>query len=610
MHDVHAGLVVRAPRRCGSGRAGSAAGDGRPRCRVRHSRLLGRPRWWHHRRRRATWARLEARLGSTTGVAADYGLRRVGARARCDSGGAGRRPGRHRRARRTQAAVGRWRRWPCGSASDVSARRPGRPGLGQAAPTRGARHAALLRLRRTSRPRARSGAATEAERPADQRPRLPARPPPRAGRRAPVRRRGPGMSARAGAPGHPVHDRPLTRTGPTGAPSPSMSTRSRSCSPCGRGEAYADLPDHPEVALDARRSTSCGAVPRRTASSVCWRSATTPSSWPPPSRPPSGTRWRSGSGRCTPSPWPGRDGRPSRWRPCATSAECWPTSSVSTRARSCATSNRPCWSRTPAAAVAPTPRCPGPRPPVAAPSDAPRTAGWAHRRPRAGGGRARGGARPRGRRGAGVALLVGEPGIGKSRLVERVTESAQQRGFVVATGRCAQDDGAPPLWPWSQALDELARHDQRVLEHRGRAPAQRGPDTDDAPRPPNGRRSGRGRASRARCSSARRRTPVLLVLEDLHWADTASLKVLRRLLASTAARPAPRRGPLPSSVAGADGRTCRGRRGPRPPPRGAPRPRRPERRRPRAGGRGGRRSPPTPRSSPSGTPARRATRSS
>ncbi len=70
------------------------------------------------------------------------------------------------------------------------------------------------------------------------------------------------------------------------------------------------------------------------------------------------------------------------------------------------------------------------------------------------------------------ALLVGEPGIGKSRLVEWVTKEAEQRGFVVATGRCAQDDGAPPLWPWSQALDELGRHDRRA-RRRARTPAQR-----------------------------------------------------------------------------------------------------------------------------------------
>ena len=55
-----------------------------------------------------------------------------------------------------------------------------------------------------------------------------------------------------------------------------------------------------------------------------------------------------------------------------------------------------------------------------------------------------------------TALLVGEPGIGKSRLVAKVIAAARERGFRVATGSCSQDDGAPSLWPWSQALRELA----------------------------------------------------------------------------------------------------------------------------------------------------------
>ena len=131
------------------------------------------------------------------------------------------------------------------------------------------------------------------------------------------------------------------------------------------------------------------------------------------------------------------------------------------------------------------------------------------------------------------ALLVGEPGIGKSRLVERVSDSAQQRGFVVATGRCAQDDGAPPLWPWSQALDELGRHDQRVLDVELERLLSGDGQQDD------GVDAGERQAFRAWESIAREvltrseQGAVLLVLEDLHWADTASLKVLRRLLAAT-----------------------------------------------------------------------------
>ena len=131
------------------------------------------------------------------------------------------------------------------------------------------------------------------------------------------------------------------------------------------------------------------------------------------------------------------------------------------------------------------------------------------------------------------ALLVGEPGIGKSRLVERLTESAAQRGFVVATGRCAQDDGAPPLWPWSQALGDLGRGDGQALD----AEVERllsGDGETEATSESAERQAFRAWESIAREVLTRSdATPLLLVLEDLHWADTASLRVLRRLLAST-----------------------------------------------------------------------------
>ena len=132
------------------------------------------------------------------------------------------------------------------------------------------------------------------------------------------------------------------------------------------------------------------------------------------------------------------------------------------------------------------------------------------------------------------ALLVGEPGIGKSRLVERVTDSAAERGFVVATGRCAQDDGAPPLWPWSQALGDLGRLDGRPLDAEVERLLSGYVETEDAADSTE-RQAFRAWESIAREVLTRAEsTPVLLVLEDLHWADTASLRVLRRLLASTA----------------------------------------------------------------------------
>src|SRR5690349_16304131 len=55
-----------------------------------------------------------------------------------------------------------------------------------------------------------------------------------------------------------------------------------------------------------------------------------------------------------------------------------------------------------------------------------------------------------------VALVTGEPGIGKTRFLEEAAGRARERGFTVAWGRAWEDSSAPPYWPWIEALRELA----------------------------------------------------------------------------------------------------------------------------------------------------------
>jgi DNA-binding SARP family transcriptional activator len=112
-----------------------------------------------------------------------------------------------------------------------------------------------------------------------------------------------------------------------------------------------------------------------------------------------------------------------------------------------------------------------------------------------------------------LAALVGEPGIGKSRLAGELAKVAGERGATVLLGRCSQDDGAPPLWPWQQVLRALGR---------------------DLPEESEGDEDGGGRfrtwesIAGAVAEAASERTIVVL-LDDLHWADVASLRVLRLL---------------------------------------------------------------------------------
>ena len=51
-----------------------------------------------------------------------------------------------------------------------------------------------------------------------------------------------------------------------------------------------------------------------------------------------------------------------------------------------------------------------------------------------------------------LALIAGEPGIGKSRLADALMEEARSRGARVVVGRSWEAGGAPAYWPWIQAL--------------------------------------------------------------------------------------------------------------------------------------------------------------
>jgi predicted ATPase len=55
-----------------------------------------------------------------------------------------------------------------------------------------------------------------------------------------------------------------------------------------------------------------------------------------------------------------------------------------------------------------------------------------------------------------MALLAGEPGIGKTRTVMELTAPATNRDALIVWGRCHEEAGAPPYWPWVQILRAVA----------------------------------------------------------------------------------------------------------------------------------------------------------
>ena len=113
-----------------------------------------------------------------------------------------------------------------------------------------------------------------------------------------------------------------------------------------------------------------------------------------------------------------------------------------------------------------------------------------------------------------LVLVVGEAGIGKTRLAQElaVLAGAQDVAPEVAWGRCVDTDGAPPFWPWRQVLRALGATDVLVTDAVSAHDRFRAVDV----------------AAAAVLAAAYRR-PLLVVLDDVHWADKSSLLVLRHL---------------------------------------------------------------------------------
>ena len=139
--------------------------------------------------------------------------------------------------------------------------------------------------------------------------------------------------------------------------------------------------------------------------------------------------------------------------------------------------------------------------------------------------------------GAAVAL-VGDAGLGKSRLARAAVERAARHGLVVAVGRCGQADARVPLRPFSQAVAGLLRDrplptSPAVTPYRavlGRLAPELRPEglaVSDGALEPEAVHLGEGVLRLLRAMGPR---GALLVVEDLHQADVATLAVLEHIV--------------------------------------------------------------------------------
>ena len=139
-----------------------------------------------------------------------------------------------------------------------------------------------------------------------------------------------------------------------------------------------------------------------------------------------------------------------------------------------------------------------------------------------------------------LVLLVGEPGIGKTRTAEELATYARVRGAKVHWGHSHEDESSPAYWPWVQAMRSYVREADPValaweLGQGAGDVAQLVPEVrerlGDVPDPPeldpDEARFRLFDSIATFLASAARSRPLVLVLDDLHWADEPSLLLFR-----------------------------------------------------------------------------------
>jgi DNA-binding winged helix-turn-helix (wHTH) protein/tetratricopeptide (TPR) repeat protein len=132
-----------------------------------------------------------------------------------------------------------------------------------------------------------------------------------------------------------------------------------------------------------------------------------------------------------------------------------------------------------------------------------------------------------------LCLLIGEAGIGKTRCATELAAFARSRGVTVLSGRSVEGVGAPVFWPWQQILRELVQI-QPELRPTGSAlltqlSAAEANDEQSEPQRPTVTYAGRVRifdeVTRLLLQAAQA-APLLLIFDDLHWADAGTIELL------------------------------------------------------------------------------------
>jgi hypothetical protein len=140
-------------------------------------------------------------------------------------------------------------------------------------------------------------------------------------------------------------------------------------------------------------------------------------------------------------------------------------------------------------------------------------------------------------------VVSGEAGIGKTRLVGKLADHADNENVRVLWGRCWEGEETPAFWPWIQIFRAMMSNlgPNALARSMGRSPfdltqiiqelqGYLAPDADGSPYPPSDQARFRlFDAATTLIRTAASSGPVVLILEDLHEADQSSLLLLKFL---------------------------------------------------------------------------------
>jgi len=139
-----------------------------------------------------------------------------------------------------------------------------------------------------------------------------------------------------------------------------------------------------------------------------------------------------------------------------------------------------------------------------------------------------------------LVMMSGAPGIGKTRTAQELGARAGQRGAKVLWGSCFEEEGSPPFWPWVQAIrsyvvdkqaEELRSEMGSGAEYISEIVSSVRDLLPDLGKPadlePGQARFRLFDSITSFLKNAAQNQPIMLVLENLHWADRSSMMLLQ-----------------------------------------------------------------------------------